>query len=146
MIIATSSSCSVALILRDVKHVFVLAGLLLLATGCGATPQDGIRAAIRSSPDTETVRSQGLTLQVSQIRVAQSDAHFATATVHAYDPRGHRTVNEAFAILRRTDRWHVVELGTAVVYLSCDQTPRPVVMELFGGWCFGARGALNRLR
>lgn len=128
------------------KHVFVLTGLLLLATGCGATPQDGIRAAIRSSPDTETVRSQGLTLHVSQIRVAHSDAHFATATVQAYDSRSHRAVNEAFAILQRTDGWHVVELGARVVYPSCDQTPRPVVMELFGGWCFGARGALSRLR
>ncbi len=32
------------------------------------------------------------------------------------------------------------------MYPSCVQTPRAVVLELFGGWCFGARGALKRLR
>ena len=128
------------------KPVLALAALLLLVAGCGPSQQDRIRSAIRSSPDTRFARSEGLTVQVSQISIAHSDPHFATALVRAYDRRGHETVTGGLAILHRTDRWHVVDVGTAVVYPSCDQTPRAVVTELFAGWCYGARGALRRLR
>jgi hypothetical protein len=129
-----------------VKPVLALAALLLLAAGCGPSQQDRIRSAIRSSPDTQAVRSEGLTVQVSQIQIAHSDPHFATALVRSYDRQGREAVTEALAILHRTDRWRVVELGSAMVYLSCDQTPRAVIMELFAGWCYGARGSVKRLR
>ena len=115
--------------------------LLLLAAGCGSSQQDRIRTAIRSSPDTHGAR-----LRVSEIRIAHSDPRFATAVVRTYDRQGHEAVTGALVILHRTGRWRVVELGTAQVYLSCDQTPRAVLMELFDGWCFGARGAVSRLR
>ncbi len=128
------------------KPLLALPLLLLLATACGSSQQTRIRDAIRSSPDTRYVRSEGLKVQVSRIRIAQSDPRWATALVDAYDRQGRDAVTGALAILQRTDRWHVVELGTAVVYPSCVQTPRPVVLELFAGWCYGARGALSRLR
>ncbi len=72
---------------------------------------------------------------MSDIRIARSDPRFATALL-----------DTTLVYLHRTDRWHVVDFGTGVVYASCLQTPRAVVMELFAGWCFGARGALTRLR
>ena len=123
------------------KPVLALAVLLLLAAGCGSSQQDRIRAAIRSSPD-----RQGVRLGVSQIRIARSDPRFATALVRPYDRKGHEAVTGKLAVLERTDRWRVVEIGTPAAYLSCVQTPHAVLVELFDGWCFGARGAVSRLR
>jgi len=109
-----------------VRSLFALAGLLLLATGCGASQRSLIAAA---------VRSERPAARVSQIRIAHSDPRYATARA-----------GSAFVFLDRSDRWRVVEIGADVQYPSCVQTPRAVVRELFGGWCFGARGALTRLR
>ncbi len=128
------------------KPLFALAVLLLLVTGCGARPEDAIQHAIRASPEVRNVPGDRLIIDVWRIRIARSDPHFATALVRARDHGGRQVVDTAFVYLRRTDRWRVVGLGTAMVYPSCAQTPRPVVIELFGGWCFGARGALSRLQ
>jgi hypothetical protein len=109
--------------------------LALFVVGCGTSEQAGIRKAIRSSPELSAIRAQRPRSAVSDIRIARSDPRFATALL-----------DTTLVYLRRADGWHVVDFGTTVVYASCRQTPRRVVMELFGGWCFGARGALTRLR
>ena len=49
------------------------------------------------------------------------------------------------AILQRVGTWSVVRLGGEVPYPSCEQTPQAVIEELFGGWCFIARGELRRI-
>jgi hypothetical protein len=108
--------------------------LALFVVGCGTSQQAGIRKAIRSSPGLSAVRAQRPSSTVTDIRIAHSDPRFATALF-----------DTTLVYLHRTDRWHVVDVGTTVVYASCLQTPRGVVMELFAGWCFGARGALTRL-
>jgi len=128
-----------------VKRLLALAGLLLLAAGCGASQQHRIAQAIRSSPYTEPARSERLTIQVSQIRIAHSDPNWATALVSAQDSRGREAISPERAILQRVGTWSVVRLGGEVPYPSCEQTPQAVIEELFGGWCFIARGELRRI-
>ena len=128
-----------------VKRLLALAGLVLLAAGCGASQQHRISEAIRESPFTESARSQRLTIQVSQIRVAQSDPDWATALVSAHDSRGREAISPERAILQRDGTWSVVRLGGEVPYPSCEQTPQAVIEELFAGWCFIARGELRRI-
>jgi hypothetical protein len=128
-----------------VKPVLLLAALLLLATGCGTRPEDAIQNAIRSSPDVRAVREQGLHIDVWKIRISRSDPSYATALVRGRDHSGAATVGTALVYLRRTDRWRVIELGSAMVYPDCKGTPRGVVMDLFGGQCFVAGETLKQL-